>query len=86
MRYKKLFVSLHRKKIITKYYEQCRVVYQRFSPREQHGCAEGGATHVIASLLAGAKAGTDRKIKKTLQPKRLLKSSTAVHRRSCNMT
>ena len=36
-----------------------RLVYQRFSPREQHGCAEGGATHVIASLLAGAKAGTD---------------------------
>jgi hypothetical protein len=63
-----------------------RLVYQRFSPREQHGCAAGGATNVIASLLAGAKAGTDRKIKKTLQPKRLLKSSTAVHRRSCNMT
>ena len=36
-----------------------RLVYQRFSPREQHGCTAGGATHVIASLLAGAKAGTD---------------------------
>ena len=36
-----------------------RLVYQRFSPREQHGCAEGGATHVIASLLAGAKARAD---------------------------
>lgn len=39
-----------------------RLVYQRFSPREQHGCSAGGATNVIASILAGAKAGTDRKI------------------------
>ncbi|MCQ2330594.1 MAG: hypothetical protein MJZ55_01245 [Paludibacteraceae bacterium] len=31
-----------------------RLVYQRFSPREQHGCAAGGSTHVIASLLAAA--------------------------------
>ena len=31
-----------------------RLVYKRFSPFEQHGCATGGATHVIASLLAGA--------------------------------
>ena len=30
------------------------LVYQRFSPQEQHGCAAGGATHVIASLLAAA--------------------------------
>ena len=37
-----------------------RLVYQRFSPPEQHGCATGGATNVIASLLAGAKVGTDR--------------------------
>ena len=29
-----------------------RLVYQRFSPQEQHGCAAGGATNVIASLLA----------------------------------
>ena len=36
-----------------------KLVYQRFSPHEQHGCAEGGATNVIASLLAGAKAGSD---------------------------
>ena len=43
-----------------------RLVYQRFSPREQHGCAEGGATNVIASLLAGAKAGTDRELQKPL--------------------
>lgn len=36
-----------------------RLIYKRFSPFEQHGCATGGATHVIASLLAGAKARTD---------------------------
>ena len=36
-----------------------RLVYQRFSPQEQHGCAAGGTTNVIASLLAGAKACTD---------------------------
>ncbi len=36
-----------------------RLVYQRFSPHEQHGCAAGGATNVIASLLAGAETGTD---------------------------
>ena len=31
-----------------------RIVYKRFSPSEQYGCATGGATHVIASLLAAA--------------------------------
>ena len=31
-----------------------RLVYQRFSPAEQHGCAAGGPAHVVASLLAGA--------------------------------
>ena len=40
-------------------YEQRRLVYQRFSPQEQHGCATGGATNVIASLLAGAEIGSD---------------------------
>lgn len=37
-----------------------RLVYQRFSPAEQHGCAAGGATHVIASLLAGAEVAPDQ--------------------------
>ena len=37
-----------------------KLVYQRFSPLEQHGCAEGGATHVIASLLAGANIAADK--------------------------
>jgi hypothetical protein len=36
-----------------------KLVYQRFSPQEQHGCSAGGTTNVIASLLAGAEAGTD---------------------------
>ena len=36
-----------------------RLVYQRFSPHEQHGCAAGGATNVIATLLAGAEAGSN---------------------------
>ena len=36
-----------------------RLVYQRFSPQEQHGCSTGGSTNVIASLLAGAEAGSD---------------------------
>ena len=36
-----------------------RLVYKRFSPFEQHGCATGGATHVIASLLAGADAAAN---------------------------
>lgn len=36
-----------------------RLVYQRFSSHEQYGCAAGGATNVIASLLAGAEIGTD---------------------------
>jgi len=44
------------------YAEQFRkLVYQRFSPQEQHGCSAGGATNVIASLLAGAEACTDSK-------------------------
>lgn len=36
-----------------------RLVYKRFSPFEQHGCSEGGASHVIASLLAGAENQTN---------------------------
>ncbi len=36
-----------------------KLVYQRFSPQEQHGCAAGGTTNVIASLLAGAEVGSD---------------------------
>ena len=42
------------------------LVYQRFSPQEQHGCSAGGTTNVIASLLAGAEAGTDSEDQGTL--------------------
>ena len=43
-----------------------RLVYQRFSPREQYGCSAGGETNVIASLLAGAENSTDTNVKETL--------------------
>ena len=48
--------------ILDSYAEQFisgKLVYQRFSPQEQHGCSAGGTTNVIASLLAGAEAGSD---------------------------
>ena len=35
------------------------LVYKRFSPFEQYGCSTGGTTHVIATILAGAKIDTD---------------------------
>jgi hypothetical protein len=34
------------------------IIYQRFSPREQHGYAADGEANVIASLLAGAEEMT----------------------------
>ena len=36
-----------------------QLVYKRFSSFEQHGCAAGGVANVVATLLAGADAGTD---------------------------
>lgn len=48
--------------ILESYAEQFiskRLVYKRFSSSEQHGCATGGVTHVIASLLAGADVETN---------------------------
>lgn len=41
-----------------------QLIYKRFSPREQHGCAAGGTSHVIASLLAGAKTETDNDVER----------------------
>ena len=35
------------------------ILYKRFSPTEQLGCVEGGAVHVVASILAGAEAGAN---------------------------
>ncbi len=43
-----------------------RLIYQRFSPREQHGCAAGGETNVIASILAGAEDRADTETEKTV--------------------
>ena len=31
-----------------------QLLFKRYTPSEQHGCAAGGGFHVIASLLAGA--------------------------------
>ena len=39
-----------------------RFEYKRFSPFEQHGCAAGGAKHVVATLIAAAKNATDKGI------------------------
>lgn len=36
-----------------------QLLYQRFSPAEQHGCIEAGYAHIVATLIAGAEAGTD---------------------------
>lgn len=36
-----------------------QLLYQRFSPAEQHGCIEAGYAHIVATLIAGADAGTD---------------------------
>ena len=36
------------------------ILYKRFSPSEQYGCCQGGAIHVIASLLAGAEVSPNQ--------------------------
>ncbi len=43
-----------------------RLVYQRFSPQEQYGSSAGGQPNVVASLLAGAEAGTNPATEGTL--------------------
>ena len=43
-----------------------QLVYQRFSPQEQYGCATGGNTHVIATLLAGADVAANRRFQEPL--------------------
>ena len=52
--------GLHQLDLYAEQFISGRLVYQRFSPFEQHGCITGGSTHVIASLLAAAKTGTDQ--------------------------
>lgn len=36
-----------------------RLIYKRFSPQEQLGCATGGYAHVVASIIAGAENDSD---------------------------
>ena len=47
-------------------YDERKIIYKRFSPQEQHGCSEGGGSHVIASLLAGAKVATSGIIEESI--------------------
>ena len=46
--------GLHKLDYYAEQFISGRLVYQRFSPREQYGCSAGGEANVIASLLAGA--------------------------------
>ena len=46
--------GLHQLDLYAEQFISGKLVYQRFSPFEQHGCITGGSTHVIASLLAAA--------------------------------
>ena len=43
-----------------------RLVYKRFSQAEQRGCSAGGATNVIATILAGAENTSDTDASSTL--------------------
>ena len=57
--YKKKWVILPQIGIIKldEYAEQFfnkQLLFKRYTPSEQHGCATGGSFHVVASLLAGA--------------------------------
>ena len=48
--------------ILDEYAEQFidgRIIFKRFSQAEQHGCATGGATHVVATLVAAAETASD---------------------------
>lgn len=36
-----------------------KLLFKRFSPQEQFGCAAGGSTHVVATILAGTKTPSD---------------------------
>ncbi|MDE6409522.1 MAG: hypothetical protein K2K81_04680, partial [Muribaculaceae bacterium] len=36
-----------------------KLIFKRFSQAEQFGCAEGGSTHVIATILSGTETPSD---------------------------
>lgn len=46
------------------------LIFKRFSSQEQHGCAAGGSSHVIASILAGAETAADQPDEKISDIKR----------------
>lgn len=56
-----------------------RLVYKRFSPFEQHGCAAGGTTHVVASILAGAETAPTNKISNSEKSVKLNYSFCAIN-------
>ena len=37
-----------------------QLLFKRYTPSEQHGCATGGSFHVVASILAGAETPTNQ--------------------------
>lgn len=39
-------------------FNERKLLFKRFSPREQHGCSAGGNTHVVATLLAAREVAT----------------------------
>lgn len=58
--------GLHKLDLYAEQFISGRLVYQRFSPREQHGCAAGGEANVIASLLAAAEDRANTDVAETL--------------------
>ncbi len=42
-----------------------QLLFKRYTPFEQHGCAAGGGFHVVASILAGAETPADKIIAPT---------------------
>lgn len=48
-------------------------LFKRFSPGEQHGCAKGGSSHVIATILSRAEDSTDTITEDLSEFKRKLK-------------
>ena len=58
--------GLHKLDYYAEQFISGRLVYQRFSPREQYGCSASGETNVIASLLAGAEDCSDSDVAETL--------------------
>lgn len=52
-----------------------KCIFNRFSPQEQYGCTAGGPSHVVASILSGAKIEADSADEKLSDFKRELKQA-----------